>query len=142
MARLFAPPYKSFAPPSLRTPGIRVVYIHYSYIQAKCHLCLQVLHDSDEGLSNGTLDGYTKLMRTFQIMHSRIGRLNSVTTLDPQIHAPSPRQLAATSRSMSLDNLADDSPVVSLLREYSDKLVGIVHNQVDNKVYTTPTDTV
>ena len=79
-------------------------------------------------------------MRTFQIMHSRISRLEpNMTDLDPN---PTPRQFALSSRSMSLDNVADDSPVVSLLREYSDKLVGLVHDQVDNKIYSTPADTV
>ena len=82
-------------------------------------------------------------------MHSRLNCLkflsNSVDcypTPDSRNPTVDPRQLSLNSRSMSLDNLANDSPVVSLLREYSDRLIGLVHTQVDGKIYETPTDTV
>ena len=52
---------------------------------------------------------------------------------------PDATELRPTAIPVSLHTLTDDSPVVALLREYSDKLVGLVHNQVDIKPRKVPT---
>ena len=80
-------------------------------------------------------------MRVFETIHSQISQLKS-GVMDPDTSISNPQQFAATSQSMSFDNLADESPVVSLLREYSVKLMGLVHSQDDCKGTSTAADTV
>ena len=80
-------------------------------------------------------------MRAFETMHNQISQLKSGVT-SPDTSTPNPRDFEAPSHSMSFDNLADESPVVSLLREYSVKLIGLVHNQAESKGNSTAADTV
>jgi len=105
-------------------------------------LMLQVLNDSDDGTSSSNFNSYNKLMRTFQNMQSRIHELNSDFEESPFEESPSPdlNHQARAPLLFSLDKFADDSPVVSLLLEYSDKLVNLVTNQAENSEISPPAD--
>ena len=103
-----------------------VKYMHYN---------LQKRHEQEGGLSNGSLVGFHELTRSLLSIYSRL------RTVSNSIH-PEPELNPISSRSVSFGNLNTDSPVVNLLLEYSDKLVGLVHNQVDTNLLNTPADTV
>uniref|UniRef100_F6SID7 Uncharacterized protein n=1 Tax=Ciona intestinalis TaxID=7719 RepID=F6SID7_CIOIN len=57
--------------------------------------------------------GFDKLCESFQTLHDRISRMQ------------------LTNHAHEMKTITVGSPVFELLREYSDKLVGLVHNQLD-----------
>jgi len=75
--------------------------------------------------------GVNLLVQTFTAIHTRI--------CDMKLANDS----ALTKTSLSVNDLGTESSVVSLLREYSDKLVGLVESRMEEgKVLGTQPDTV
>ncbi|CAK8688406.1 unnamed protein product [Clavelina lepadiformis] len=83
--------------------------------------------NNSKASKNGNFFGFQKLVRAFQNINSRIGNLNLPNSINPE------QKDEAPSRTVSLESLSDDVAVVSLLREYSNRLVDLVHHQVDNR---------